>query len=138
VRVKNEGTSYCVLQLCCREPEDAAILKELNAVKRSQKEEAKASAKLYKGSLGPRPKPIPGQSASEAFAEEIAQAKEKGESKAAAGGEVSSRSRSNRKGGSGFVGKLVAAVLGLIQWLLQLLHLAPRAVAVGTAQPVQQ
>ena len=125
-----------------REPEDAAILKELNAVKRTKKAEAKESAKLYKGSLGPRPKAVPGQSASEAFADEIAKEKGKAEAAAAGGEKAGGSSRkgvvSSGGGGAGFVGKVVAFLMGLIQWLLQLLHLSPRAVAAAPAQPVSQ
>lgn len=47
----------------CRDPEDKQIQRELLQVKRTQREEQKASAHLFKGALGPPPKPKPAAAA---------------------------------------------------------------------------
>jgi hypothetical protein len=115
------------LSPCCRDPEDREIQREFLTLKRVQKEEQKATASLFKGSLGPPPKPKPGgglndmeppqqQEQQQPAAAEPAPAAEP----AAAARDVGASSRSRSSGG-GLLQPLFALIAMLLSWLGRLL-----------------
>lgn len=91
-------------------------------MKRVQKEEEKATAKLFKGSLGPPPKPRPEGSPSSSTSTTGQQ-----QQRAAAGVGSSSRAvGSNNRGVTGFLQPLFALMSLLVQWLQQVFRLEVR------------
>jgi hypothetical protein len=116
------------------DPDDKQIQKELRSLKALIKEEQAASAKLFKGALGPAPKPKPGGSSlasRDAAAAAAAAAATGGGSAAAAAGAVDDdddplplegqeRSLPPRQvdsGGGGLLQRLLALLASLIAWL---------------------
>jgi hypothetical protein len=119
----------------CRDPEDREIQRELLTLKRVQKEEQKATASLFKGSLGPPPKPKPGGGLNDmeppqqeqpaaaepaAAAEEPPAAKEPAAARRAEAARVVSSSNSSSEGGA-FLQPLFALIAVLLSWLGRLL-----------------
>jgi hypothetical protein len=135
----------------CRDPEDREIQRELLTLKRVQKEEQKATASLFKGALGPPPKPKPGSGLDDIEPEQPAAgepAAAEAPVEAAAGGAAGSaaarrtaaaaaadvsRSSSSSRGGGGFLQPLFALLAMLLGWLGQLLGLVKRPRATQAA-----
>jgi hypothetical protein len=121
--MKFMGFVGCGLWLIGRDPDDKQIQKELLQLKRVKKEEERATAHLFKGWVGPPPKPkqhIGRQSSSN---DDPAAA-------AAAGIDSSSRSSSNHltvtSHQRGLLQGLFAAFAAVLCWLRQLLGIGSR------------
>eukprot|EP00882_Tetradesmus_deserticola_P015422 GHRQ01016433.1.p1 GENE.GHRQ01016433.1~~GHRQ01016433.1.p1 ORF type:complete len:408 (+),score=180.53 GHRQ01016433.1:412-1635(+) len=120
------------------DPDDREIQRELLALKRLQREEQKATSALFKGSLGPAPKPKPGGGISDMYSlqqEQSAAAGGAAEPQAAAAARHAQGSRhgSSSRGG-GLLQPLFALIAMLLGWLQRLLGMLRRPTQVQAAR----